>query len=405
MQQPRCTGAALASDENGGGDLRARSIQAPFVYTPQQSSALDLIDDWYRSSDKLIFYLGGYAGTGKTTLLQEIARRCGGRVIFGAFTAKAASVMRAKGCCDADTLDSLIYTRQRVLYCANDPPCKKLCKGRCKFLRERFTNKIRNEESTVADADLTIIDEVSMVGKPMAYDLLSFRTPTLVVGDPGQLPPIGDAGYFVRREPDFLLSEVHRQAEASPIIKLATAARKGERQALGNYGEGSAIVEDISRRELLNFDQIIVGTHRKRHAVNRQCRRELGFAGEVPEPGEKVVCLKNDRNKGLRNGTLWTVLDIKPDARGFLDMHIEDEQNRIVEVVAPVDGFTSHDGNGSELPGNPFAFGYAITCHKAQGSQWDSVLVYDESQCFRADKWRWLYTAITRAAESVVVVR
>ena len=123
----------------------------------------------------------------------------------------------------------------------------------------------------------------------------------------------------------------------------------------------------------------------------------------MPERGEKVLCLKNNRQKGLRNGTLWTVIEAVPVDDGFIAMTVEDEEGLQVEVFAPVEGFSSHDANGNELPGEPFAYGYAITCHKAQGSQWDSVLVIDESRVFREHRWRWLYTAVTRAVSRVVV--
>jgi exodeoxyribonuclease-5 len=124
----------------------------------------------------------------------------------------------------------------------------------------------------------------------------------------------------------------------------------------------------------------------------------------VPERGEKVLCLKNNRQKGLRNGTLWTVIEASPLGDGFIAMTVEDEDGRRAEVFAPVEGFSSRDANGNELPEELFAFGYCITCHKAQGSQWDAVLVIDESRVFREHQSRWAYTALTRAVERVTVV-
>jgi exodeoxyribonuclease-5 len=121
--------------------------------------------------------------------------------------------------------------------------------------------------------------------------------------------------------------------------------------------------------------------------------------------GEKLVALKNDRQRGIRNGTLWSVAEAGAEHDGFIKMAVANEAGHIVEVTAPIDGFTSTNGTGSDLPGQPFAFGYAITCHKSQGSQWGSVLVFDESVCFREHRWCWLYTAITRAISRVTVVR
>jgi exodeoxyribonuclease-5 len=225
----------------------------------------------------------------------------------------------------------------------------------------------------------------------------------LGLGDEAQLPPIGDAGFFTNRKPDFQLTEIHRQAMGSPVIELATRARQQQPLRRGRYGD-SAVIYEATTADLRNVDQVIVCTHRTRHRINKEMRRALGFGGPTPEAGEKVLCLKNNRRLSLRNGTLWTVTRAAPLGGGFVELTVEDDDSRAVEVVSPEEGFSSFYGNGADLPENPFAFGYAITCHKAQGSQWNSVLVIDESYCFREDRWRWLYTAITRAAQRVMVV-
>jgi exodeoxyribonuclease-5 len=243
-----------------------------------------------------------------------------------------------------------------------------------------------------------------MVGERMAQDLLSFGVPILVLGDPGQLPPIGSAGFFTKGKPHYMLTEVHRQALGSPVIALATRARKGKPLHLGTYDDSSVIRAVRRTDDYLNFDQVIVGMHRTRHRINDQIRRRLGFRGSAPQAGEKVVCLRNDHKLGLRNGTVWTTLETRSLGDGFIAMTIENEQHVTAEVIAPLDGFSSRTGDGADLPGQPFAFGYALTCHKAQGSQWDSVCVIDESSWFREYPHRWLYTAVTRAARSVCVV-
>jgi exodeoxyribonuclease-5 len=373
------------------------------AWSPQQVAAQAKIERW-RSNGVEPFYLAGYAGTGKSTLASEIARRCGGSVVYGAYTGKAAAVMRAKGCHGATTIDSLIYHPAVSISCAADPPCEHPpCRDRCRYARERFIGRTLNPESAVAGADLVIIDEVSMVDARMGRDLLSFGVPVLVLGDNAQLPPIGGAGFFTRREPDFQLTEVHRQAFGSPIIKLATRVREGLMLQHGTYGD-SAVVEDVGDADMLDVDQVIVGTHRLRHRINKKMRRALGFTGTTPERGEKVLCLKNNRAKNLRNGTLWTVIEAASLSDGFITMTVKGDEGETVEVIAPEEGFSSYDSNGADLPEQPFAFGYCITCHKAQGSQWDSVLVFDESDVFREHCQRWLYTAITRAAKRVVVV-
>jgi ATP-dependent exoDNAse (exonuclease V) alpha subunit len=381
---------------------------AKIVWSPQQSEALTRIERWRSRSERQTYYLAGYAGTGKTTLAREVARRLGGNVAYGAFTGKAASVMRRKGCDDADTIDSLIYRPRIQIACAGDPPCASPpCDNRCRFLRERFIGRELNTDSVVAAASLIIIDEASMIDAEMARDLLSFSVKTLVLSDPAQLPPTSGAGYFTNREPDFLLTEVHRQAFDSPIIKLATRVREGWQLKIGKYGD-SAVVADLPLEDLLEFNQVIVGTHRTRCNINGKMREALGFASELPQPGEKLVCLRNDRRNGLRNGTMWHVVSVNDGGGGFLDLTVADEDDPalVVDAEAPIDAFGLPDNSGGELPGNPFDFGYSITAHKSQGSQWDAVAVIDESPVFHhyGTGQQWLYTAITRAAKRVTVV-
>lgn len=179
------------------------------VWSGQQSAALDAVEEWLAHGNGTPFYLAGYAGTGKTTLAREIGRSAGDAV-FAAFTGKAADVMRRKGCADATTIDSLIYIPQLAVTCAASPPCAVIqsCPAmrdgnRCQHRRERFIGRTLNQQSAVADADLVVIDEVSMVGAQMGRDLLSFNTPVLVLGDSGQLPPIMDTGFFTSRAADF----------------------------------------------------------------------------------------------------------------------------------------------------------------------------------------------------------
>jgi exodeoxyribonuclease-5 len=370
-------------------------------WSDQQLEAIDQITDWYEREEQQSFYLSGNAGTGKTTLAREIGRRVSHKIIYTSATGRACAVMARKGCEPVDTIDALIYRRSRSVHCANDPSCEKVCSDRCPHKRESFGEKVLNRESPVATAGLVIVDEVSILGRKMARDLLSFGRKLLFLGDIGQLPAVMDSGYLRDREPDRHLSQIHRQAAGSPIVRLATRARRGVPLPVREHGE-SAVVYDIANEDLTSFDQIVVGTHRQRRYINRRVRRQLGCGGKHPEPGEKLVCLKNDREVGLRNGELWWVVEAKLDS-GFVDMTLRDDTGQEVNVAAPLAGFNG-DGNGSDLPEQPFDYGYAITAHKAQGSEFDSVLVFDEGDVFRGDAARWRYTAITRAARRVTVV-
>lgn len=391
----------------------------------QQQAALDAVRDWTKT-DRQVFRLFGYAGTGKTTIAQEFERTVGGEVLYASFTGKAASVLRKKGC-NATTIHRLIYLpneadtdvleslEMELLEAekAEEPDPSYLAQ-----LREQI--EIENEkasqphfslnfESDLRDAELLVVDEVSMVGKEMARDLLSFGTKILVLGDPAQLPPVASTGFFIDAEPDFLLTEVHRQAKDSPVLQLATWARQGQELPVGTYGDSRVLpVGVLSLEEVAAFDQVIVGTNKARRDINRAIRMQLGRKTGLPVEGDKLVALRNDYERGILNGSQWIV------------GHSEHRQDTVWLNIHPIDGGPSqvltawaHHFEGREKELRPwdarlhlaFDHGYAITCHKAQGSQWDHVLVIDESRCFRSDKQKWLYTALTRAAKSVTVVQ
>ncbi|WP_370677582.1 ATP-dependent RecD-like DNA helicase [Pleomorphomonas sp. PLEO] len=361
----------------------------------QQDAALKAVSKWLKKNrgQKPWFYLGGFAGTGKTTLAKRIAEDVKGKVTFGAFTGKAALVLRSKGCEHASTIHSMIYKPRE------DVP--------------GVTEFVINRESHIRSSALVIIDEVSMVGEDLGKDLLSFGVPVLVLGDPGQLPPVKSEGFFTKHEPDFMLTDVHRQAAENPIIRMSMDIREGRAVGFGAYGESRVIPTGIiGRKEVLAADQVLCGLNRTRTENNQKIRRLKGIDSFWPTVGERIVCLKNNRDKGLLNGGLWEVAKI-----------VDSDDEAIIMIVLPIDAgmvqqgveVTVHraffEGTERELPWyerarfDEFDFGYALTVHKAQGSQWDDVIVFDESRSFRADHARWLYTAVTRAAEKVTVVR
>ena len=371
-------------------------------WSPQQLAALDRIEDWLEQGLRPWFYLAGYAGTGKTTLLRHIAIVAGDAVRFAAYTGKAASVMRRKGCTDASTIDQLIYHHPFEWRCHK--PCRKPpCRDLCEHAWQEWLGRRLNPDSAAADAGLIIIDECSMLPEGMWHDLSSFKRPILVVGDPGQLPPVEGAGFFTKHEPDVLLTEIHRQAEGDPIIHLATLARHGRPLPLGRHGDSEVLLQ--CRGDLTGYDAVICGTNATRRQLNRQIRRQLGFSGPLPMRGEKLVLLRNRHDSGLMNGEVVTVLDTGRVNHGFLTLTVEAEGGTPVEIEAPIALLDQDDSNAAGSQGDPVTWGYALTCHKAQGSQWNDVLVINESSVFRGSARTWLYTAITRAADRVTVTR
>jgi exodeoxyribonuclease V len=366
------------------------------VFSPHQDAALKAVAAWLKAKPgeggtPQVFRLFGYAGTGKTTLAKHIAAGVDGRVLFAAFTGKAALVMRGKGCVGASTIHSTIY---RARESGEETPTFDLW-----------------HDAPASRAKLIVIDECSMVDAELGRDLLSFGAPVLVLGDPAQLPPIQGGGFFTSAEPDAMLTEVHRQAQDDPIVRLSMQVRAGERLAPGTHGLTAVVRRDaFDPGRALETDQILVGRNATRRAYNARMRERRGFAEPLPVAGDKLVCLRNNRRKGLFNGGLWTVAERRPRKSGVLRMRLrpeEDPAGDIVKVSVRLECFTGAIDE-VEWPQrkryDEFDFGYVLTVHKAQGSQWDDVVLFDESFAFPDSRDRWLYTGITRAAKRLTVV-
>ena len=372
--------------------------------SPQQDAALKSVSRWLKVGKPKVFRLFGYAGTGKTTLARYFAEHVDGSVQFAAFTGKAAQVLRSKGAVNARTIHSLIYRPRGEEAVADEATGKT-------SINPTFS---LNRQSPIAKAKLVIIDECSMVDEQLGRDLLSFGTPVLVLGDPAQLPPISGGGFFTEHEPDHLLTEIHRQARDNPIIQLALDVREGREFMRGDYGTAKVIGrEDVNQNLVLAADQVLVGTNRTRRRYNQRLRELKGFSADYPQAGDKLVCLRNDPAKGLLNGSLWKVMTssretVKPGINLLVSPEEDDPDRGVSKIKLLKAAFEDPD---AEIPWSTkkryddFDYGYALTVHKAQGSQWDDVVLFDESFAFRDTRRRWLYTAITRAAKTLTIVR
>jgi ATP-dependent exoDNAse (exonuclease V) alpha subunit len=366
------------------------------VFTPHQDAALTAVADWLkvkpgRRAASQVFRLFGYAGTGKTTLAKHIAQDVDGKVLFAAFTGKAAMVMRSKGCASASTIHSLIY--------------------RARESGEEVPNFELWNDAPASQAKLIVIDECSMVDAELGRDLMSFGVPLLVLGDPAQLPPIQGGGFFTEAEPDAMLTEVHRQAQDDPIVRLSMDIRAGNRLHEGQYG-GTQVVrrDDLDPQRVIAADQVLVGRNATRRKYNMRMREHRGFTDALPTAGDKLVCLRNNRRKGLFNGSLWVVKERPSTRRQILGMRLRPEDSpgeRTVKVSVRPECFS---GGIEQVEWekrkryDEFDYGYVLTVHKAQGSQWDDVVLFDESFAFPDSRARWLYTGVTRAAKRLTVV-
>lgn len=367
-------------------------------WSPQQEHALSEITKWLQSdSSPQLFRLFGYAGTGKTTLITEIANIARGEVLYMAYTGKAALIMQKKGCYGATTIHSAIY----------------------RAIEDKETGKIEyvlNMDSKVASCSLVIIDEVSMVNEEIGADLLYFGKKILIIGDPFQLPPVSGEGYFTSGTPDVMLTEIHRQAKDNPIIRLSIDIREEKNIQLQQYDECVVMNRRDAkgpefRNTILNADQVLCGMNKTRVNLNNAIRIQSGIANMddpyEPKISDKLICIKNNRKKGLLNGGLWKINTVFESSAFIMSLSSMDELGHAdIDARTPREFFegTEETLNWKYRKGmDEFTFGYALTVHKSQGSQWNNLVVIDESPVFREHRNRHLYTAVTRAAEKITL--
>lgn len=379
--------------------------------------------------EKSIYRLFGYAGTGKTTTIRSTisalnsARERPLRVAFAAFTGKAALVMRKQGL-PAKTIHSLIYALvpppedkiqelEKKIKETSDLGHKKQLRAE---LRELAQPQFEiNEDSELRRMDLLVLDECSMVNNDMLRDLLYFKVPILVLGDPGQLPPVEGPGALISERPDRLLTEIHRQAADNPIIDFATRARNGIPLRYGDFGKAKHIPRSsLTDKDLTAYEQILCGKNITRKTLNTQYRRICGYTSHLPLEGERLICLKNNRANNLFNGSMCEVVKVLDLLDFSIVLLIRAEGYAAIEVKAlraHFDAYVDKEALNNvrwyeKAQTDEFDFGYAITVHKSQGSQWDSILLYDDKMFVwnPRERKRWLYTGITRAVDSLLVV-
>lgn len=399
--------------------------------TADQQLTDRLIKDWFFKSTKQVFVLAGFAGTGKTTLLKhtitETLRLTPDKsVAFVTPTGKAATVLIRQGIA-ATTLHRLIYqsvTKETEV----EVNGKKVKIEKLSFKRRETIDK---------SIKLIVLDEASMVSDDTLADILQFGVKLLLCGDNAQLPPVEGFNTFLK-SPDFTLRQIVRQQLDNPIIQLSEAAREGKFIPYGKYGDSVLVMSKRlftgERRKhcLTNADQIICGINKTRSSLNNEIRSMLN-RGVLPESGDKLICTLNnweqfidsDFRFNLVNGIIGVAYNPFYDFSsgiGFMQFKVDflDEMcpealpfdtgiftdNRYIYKHG--DYFAKYDEDGEPCGAytlNRFEYGYCISCHKAQGSEFDNAVIFDESYAFKEDKNRWLYTAITRAKKKLILLK
>lgn len=360
-----------------------------------QLEAMDQITKWVEVDDtvkrSMELSLGGYAGTGKTTLIRQLidrgtldqARFVARDMVVLSLTGKAVLVLRKKGVY-ANTIHSTIYH----VHVINNKPYFHL--------------------KDAVDADMFIVDEASMISDELYRDLTSFDIPILWVGDHGQLEPIGkNPGLMLN--PDIRLEKIHRQAAGNPIIQFAEKLRKGGRPKLEHDVVPVVLKRNLTRETLLDVEQIICAMNKTRVKINIYVRKIMGLNPTDTVVGDRVICLKNDHSVGLLNGLQGVIKSIVHESKTD-DVEVELEDGRTYKGKTIRAQFNNLKGlvdpprtkKKKLIPEVSYwDYSYAVTCHKAQGSEWDRVLVIEEG-CRLWSSARWAYTAATRASKELI---
>lgn len=391
------------------------------ILNAKQEEGLKLAVARYKAREKYTC-ISGYAGSGKSTLVKFIVEALPGvdpeqDVCYACYTGKAAQVLLKKGNKNVSTLHKLMYQS---------------------FPRPDGT-WYRKKVETIP-YKVVVIDEVSMVPDSMMKELMKYNIYILALGDPFQLPPVTkDDVNTILEKPHVFLDEIHRQAQESEIIRVSMDIRVGKPLSLLDGNEVKVYSRDqLTESMLLWADQVLVGTNATRININNTMRKLLGRDGG-PQDGDKIICLKNEwetiaRNNGdpLVNGTIGFLKDsynsfvqfprfmggyrfdttcgsfISDSGAEFTNLTLD--KKMIMTGEKCCDFKTAwkigRNKNWSWMMPFEFTYGYAITTHKSQGSQWDKILVIEERFPFdKTEHARWLYTAVTRAVDKAVIIK
>lgn len=387
--------------------------------TSKQEQGLKIAIDRYKNRERYTC-ISGYAGTGKSTLVKFIISALDvdeDDVCYAAYTGKAAQVLLKKGNKNVSTLHKLLY--------------KSYPRPDGSFLRLPVDE---------VPYKIVIVDEVSMAPRNLMKLLFTHKNVHVIcLGDPFQLPPVDkDEDNHLLDNPHIFLDEVMRQAQESEIIRVTMDIRNHKPLSLMDGNEVKILTKaDLSTGMMQWADQMLVGTNQMRVALNNQMRELLG-RGDAPEDGDKVICLRNywsilaENEDPLVNGTIgylqdsfesfnqlpwkmggqriYTIQGNFLSDGGALYKDLDMDKKLILTGEKSLDWKTTWKLNSnprtSMLVPLEFTYGYAITGHKAQGSEWDKVLVVEEKFPFEKEEHaRWLYTCATRASEKLVLVK
>lgn len=388
-------------------------------YNKGQKIALKDASIWYKRRDEILFKIVGPAGTGKTTIVFGLINMMGldarTEVLFMTYVGKATLPLRKSGLL-ARTIHSTCYYREEDYVLNADGTPMILPNGRYKK-----KGVFKKKDSLPPNIKLLVVDEAGMVPEKMMQDILSFGIPVIALGDKDQLPPVFGRSVMLER-PNAALNEIVRQKAGDPIIFISDLARKGDEIPLGKYGPRCFVVDETILRKpqiYVNPDIVLCGTNKTRDNINRIVREQIkGFDTPMPQFGDKMVCRKNNwdieiDDIALINGLFGHVvnrydetfngnkvnIDFKPEC---LNEWYEDIPLDFEYLNLP---YQERKDYGMWTNGNLFEYGYGSTVHLAQGSQYGYVMMIEEVMGDPVFQKKLLYTGITRAQHTIVLVR
>ena len=381
----------------------------------QQNNAVDKAIKWKKGQNKQIFEISGPAGSGKTFIIHYLIQKLGipiENVLFMAYVGKAALALILQGN-KAQTIHSIIYDLVEV---------PKLDDNN-NFIRKNgrlvtVPTFIKKKELP-NNIQLLVIDEGSMIDSKIGRDILSFGLPVIVLGDLHQLPPIFGKSYFLNN-PDVILTEIRRQKENDPIIYLSQQAIKHKPLKVGKYGDKCYIInkDQITDNMFVKSDIVICGKNKTRDNINNYVRYDINKIDTTfPVIGEKVICRKNNwgvkvlDNIYLVNGLIGYISDIhletytkKSIAIDFRPEFLDTDvfKRLYIDHTYLFKSYEEKKENKRTYI-NKFEYANAITTHLAQGSQYNNVFIYNERMGSEEYYYKWLYTAITRATNGLII--
>lgn len=383
-----------------------RTISKIVAIGPRQVNCISVSapDSLYAVNDYIITHNTAMVNV----LIDELGLDPNDEVLFATYTGKAAQVLNKKGI-PAKTIHKSFYSTRAFSF--EDKKTKEM---------KTFFDHSMLPKDDLEWCKLIVLDEASMIPKDLLNDIMKYEIPIFLIGDDGQLESTGEPEAYcatLLEKPDARLTQIMRQSEDSRILEVADIFRQEQNPGYGDFGSDCRVIpaSEVHIGYATWADQVIVSTNKQRKEWNDAIRADLGYSGMYPKPGEKIICLKNDwtclssTGQSLINGLIGVVKEFNatrsPDTYEMIviddfdggEFHVIGKKN----TFNPKAPFPKKDSGVQD-----FDFGYAITIHKSQGSEYEKVFALVGGKNHYETKKQYArkaYTAATRASSKLII--